>query len=158
MVVPHQRAPNSTIKNNTTINWFNGICDAYGSWAGIIYLTHKSHFVSITGFQNLLSRAGDIELEEQQSYNNQPCVVQIRYGDALYDRDVSIGQWKSIWDPPSSNIAIKMEVPRGWPWPWYEYEALHPLPLSYLNKQKPTQQSMNVGWWFEVADLGSEPL
>ena len=44
---------------------------AYESWAGIIYLTHKSHFALISGLQNWLRRVGDIELIYQKRYNNQ---------------------------------------------------------------------------------------
>ena len=47
------------------------MCDTYENWAGIIYLTHKSHFASIMGLQNWLSGAGDMELQHKKRNNNQ---------------------------------------------------------------------------------------
>ena len=106
--------PATHITNHITINCINRMCDAYRIWVGIIHLTHKSHFASITELQNWLRGAGDIELIYQKETTIN-WTVPIRYGDAWHGRDASIGEWKSMYTSSSSIIAIKMEVRRGYP-------------------------------------------
>ena len=113
---PYHIKGHPPMKKNTytTIKWSMGTCGTGGWWwwAGIIYLTHTPHIAWILDLQNWLSGVGDIALQYQKhkTINKRDS---IRWGIAWRDRNVSTMEWKCMWTPPPSILALKMEGRRG---------------------------------------------
>ena len=87
-------------------------CGAGGWWAGIIYMTHMPHIAPISDLQNWLSGVGDIALQYQKNKTINKR-ASFRWRIVWRGRNVSIMEWKSMWAPPPSILALKMEGRRG---------------------------------------------